>query len=393
MMSKCAIYLSFVLSVIATIAALAHGKIFYNEEFNNLDSWTLSNAKDNFGKLVLSSGDFYGDAKINQGAKTSQDAHFYAQITKLPEPITNEGKDLVVSISVKHEQGIDCGGGYIKVLPSLDPSNFNGESEYFLMFGPDKCGGTNKVHAIFNYNGKNLLWKKEPRFPDDKLTHVYTLIVHPDNTYELQIDQEKKESGKLEEDWDFLEPKEIDDPEDKKPADWVDEAEIEDPEDKKPEDWDNEPEQIADPEAKKPDDWDDAEDGAWEAPMIPNPKYKGAWSPKKIPNPAYKGVWRPKKIANPKYQPDDKLYQIRKPLEYVGIDVWQVKSGTIFDNIIIADDLAEVNKQIDATWGATKDAEKKALDAKEQAAKDEAAANAASSSEGAAKDDDEKEDL
>merc|ERR1712000_609736 len=150
-----------------------------------------------------------------------------------------------------------------------------------------------------------------------------------------------------------------------KPADWVDEAEIEDPEDKKPEDWDNEPEQIADPEAKKPDDWDDAEDGAWEAPMIPNPKY----------------------------QPDDKLYQIRKPLEYVGIDVWQVKSGTIFDNIIIADDLAEVNKQIDATWGATKDAEKKALDAKVQAAKDEAAANAASSSEGAAKDDDEKEDL
>merc|ERR1712000_288774 len=319
---------------------------------------TLSNAKDNFGKLVLSSGDFYGDAKINQGAKTSQDAHFYAQITKLPEPITNEGKDLVVSLSVKHEQGIDCGGGYIKILPTLDASNFNGESEYFLMFGPDKCGGSNKVHAIFNYNGKNLLWKKEPRFPDDKLTHVYTLIVHPDNTYELQIDQEKKESGKLEEDWDFLEPK-----------------------------------QIADPEAKKPDDWDDAEDGAWEAPMIPNPKYKGAWSPKKIPNPAYKGVWRPKKIANPKYQPDDKLYQIRKPLEYVGIDVWQVKSGTIFDNIIIAGDLAEVNKQIDATWGATKDAEKKALDAKEQAAKDEAAANAASSSEGAAKDDDEKEDL
>ena len=28
---------------------------------------------------------------------------------------SNEGKDLVVQYSVKNEQGIDCGGGYLKV--------------------------------------------------------------------------------------------------------------------------------------------------------------------------------------------------------------------------------------------------------------------------------------
>lgn len=394
MMSKCAVYLSFVLSVIATIAALVNAKVFYNEDFSgsNLDKWVSSTAKDNFGKLVLSSGDFFGDAKINQGAKTSQDAHFYAQSASLGAPITNEGKDLVVSLSVKHEQGLDCGGGYIKLLPKLEQTAFNGESEYWLMFGPDKCGGSNRIHVIFNYNGKNLLWKKEPRFPDDKFTHVYTLIVRSDNTYELQVDQEKKESGKLEEDWEFLEPKEIDDPEDKKPADWVDEAQIDDPADKKPDDWDNEPEQITDPEAKKPDDWDDAEDGAWEAPLIPNPKFKGAWSPKKIANPAYKGVWRPKKIANPKYVADDKLYLIRKPIEFVGIDVWQVKSGSIFDNIVIADNLAEVNTIIDATWGATKDAEKKAQEAKDAEAKAQAEANKPAA-DASASAEDEKEDL
>ena len=33
-------------------------------------------------------------------------------------------------------------------------------------------------------------------------------------------------------------PKEIDDPEDKKPADWVDEAKIDDPDASKPDDWD-----------------------------------------------------------------------------------------------------------------------------------------------------------
>jgi len=242
---------------LAAVAAV-QATINYHETFDDLSKWTTSSKKTDYGKLAATAGDFYGDEKINKGAKTTEDAHFYASSSSLGAPISNEGKDIVISLSVKNEQGLDCGGGYIKLLPKTDASEFHGESEYWLMFGPDKCGYTNKVHVIFNYNGKNLLWKKEPRFPDDKLTHVYTLLVKPDNTYEVYIDQEKKESGKLEEDWDFLEPKEIDDPSDKKPSDWVDDAQIDDPTDTKPADWDNEPEQIADPEAKKPDDWDES---------------------------------------------------------------------------------------------------------------------------------------
>ncbi len=72
-------------------------------------------------------------------------------------------------------------------------------------------------------------------FQDDELTHLYTLIVKPDNTYEVRIDNKKVESGNLEDDWDFLPPKKIKDPEAKKPDDWVDEAKIDDPEDSKPE--------------------------------------------------------------------------------------------------------------------------------------------------------------
>ena len=44
---------------------------------------------------------------------------------------------------------------------------------------------------------------------DDVYTHLYTLIVKPDNTYEVKIDNSKVESGSLEEDWDFLLPKKI----------------------------------------------------------------------------------------------------------------------------------------------------------------------------------------
>ena len=38
----------------------------------------------------------------------------------------------------------------------------------------------------------------------------------------------------------------------------------------------------------QPEDWDVEDDGAWEAPQIPNPKFQGEWKAKRISNPAYK---------------------------------------------------------------------------------------------------------
>lgn len=71
------------------------------------------------------------------GLQTSQDARFYAVSARF-EPFSNEGKPLVIQFTVKHEQKIDCGGGYVKVFPSdLDQADMHGESSYYLMFG--KC--------------------------------------------------------------------------------------------------------------------------------------------------------------------------------------------------------------------------------------------------------------
>merc|ERR1711990_840760 len=157
----------------------------------------------------------------------------------------------------------------------------------------------------------------------------------------VEIDQEKIYEGGLKDDWELLKPKEISDPEDKKPSDWVDEAMMDDPESKKPADWVDE-KRIVDAEAKKPDDWDDEEDGEWEAPMKDNPEYKGEWSVKRISNPAYKGFWEAKKIANPEYVDDDAVYKY-DDFGFIGFDLWQVKGGTIFDNVIITDDVAEAD--------------------------------------------------
>merc|ERR1711935_744819 len=242
----------------------ANAEVYFKETFDGsyADRWVVSDWKEADGAkgaFVHTAGDFYGDAEADKGLQTSEDARFYATSSKLAKPFSNEGKDLVLQFSVKHAQKIDCGGGYIKIFPStLDQAHLSGDSDYNIMFGPDICGSsTKRVHAIFTYKGKNLLTKKTINCETDELTHVYTLIVKPDNTYEIRIDGTKKESGSLSDDWDFLLPKTIKDPAESKPEDWVDDAKMDDPEDKKPEDW------------------DDDSDGDWEAPTVDNPAYTG----------------------------------------------------------------------------------------------------------------------
>lgn len=378
--------------VICAVLSAAVAEVFFEEKFtedNWEDNWVYSKAEGKeFGKFELTAGKFFNDAENDKGLQTSQDARFYAVSRKFT-PFSNKEKPLVLQFSVKHEQNIDCGGGYLKVFDcSLDQTNMHGESPYLIMFGPDICGpGTKKVHVIFSYKGKNHLINKEIRCKDDVFTHFYTLTVNPDNTYEVLIDNEKVESGNLEDDWDFLPPKKIKDPEAKKPEDWDERATIPDPDDKKPEDWEK-PETIPDPEATRPDDWDDEMDGEWEPPMIPNPEYKGEWSPKQIDNPNYKGIWKHPEIDNPEYTPDTNLY-LREEVCVVGLDLWQVKSGTIFDNFLITDD-AEYAKQQAATAKATQEGEKKVKDQQDEEERKKAEAEAKASEP--AKDDEDLDD-
>ncbi|XP_071233628.1 calreticulin-like [Salvelinus alpinus] len=342
--------------------ASAEPSLYFKEQFEDGDAWTTrwveSSHRSDYGEFVLTPGKFYGDPEKDKGLQTSQDARFYSSSARF-EPFSNQGKTLVIQFTVKHEQNIDCGGGYIKLFPAdLDQADMHGDSKYNIMFGPDICGpGTKKVHVIINYKGRNHLISKDVRCKDDEYTHLYTLILNPDNTYEVKIDNKKVESGSLEEDWDILPPKKVKDPEAVKPDDWDERERVEDPDDKKPEDWDR-PENIADPDAKKPEDWDNEMDGEWEPPMVSNPDYKGEWKPHKIDNPDYNGKWVHPEIDNPEYSADSEIYRFDS-IGVIGLDLWQVKSGTIFDNFLITDDATLAEEVGNETWGQTKDPEKK----------------------------------
>merc|ERR1712167_254505 len=147
---------------------------------------------------------------------------------------------------------------------------------------------------------------------------------------------------------------------------------------------------IVDPEAKKPDDWDDEEDGEWEAPMKDNPDYKGDWMGKRISNPAYKGIWEAKKIANPEYEDDDTVYKYPN-FGFLGFDLWQVKGGTIFDNIILTDDVAEADA-FTKKWKELSEVETAAKKAEDDAKAAESASKSEDSSHEADEDDEDEEE-
>jgi calreticulin len=329
--------------------------------------WVVSDWKkseDLNGKWIHTAGKWHGDP-ADKGIQTTPDSRFYAISAEFPE-FSNRGKILVLQFSVKHEQKIECGGGYVKLFNVLDQKTFGGDSPYSIMFGPDICGiGTNKIHAILHYKGQNHQIKKSLDCETDKLTHVYTLIIKPDASYSILVDNKEKESGSIYSDWDLLPPREIKDPNAAKPEDWDDQEYIPDPESKKPEGHDLIPKEIPDPNAEKPEDWDEEEDGEWSAPTIPNPDYKGPWKQKKIKNPNFKGKWTAPLIDNPEFQDDPDIY-VFGPLKYFGIELWQVKAGSIFDNILITDDPDYAKSFAEETWGKNKEAEKEMFEKEDQ---------------------------
>jgi calreticulin len=371
--------------------AIASGKVYFSETFGDgwENRWTASKWKESegtAGKWKAAAGKWSSDEKEDTGIQTSEDSKFFG-IASSFDSFSNEGKDLIIQYQAKYEKDVECGGGYLKIGPKQDDlTTFGDPTLYNIMFGPDKCGYTKRTHLIFSYKGKNVLKKSDLPYKQEGegTSHLYRLTVKPDNTVKVEIDQEEVYSGNMKDDWELLKPKEINDPDDKKPSDWVDDSMMDDPEDKKPDDWVEE-KRIVDSSAKKPDDWDDEEDGEWEAPMIDNPDYKGDWYVKRISNPAYKGVWEPKKIANPEYEDDNEVYKYAD-FGFIGFDLWQVKGGTIFDNIIITDDRAEADN-FAKKWEALSKVEQEKK--KEEDAK--AAADAAASTPSEDDDDDDED--
>ncbi|XP_056372994.1 calnexin [Hyla sarda] len=401
-------------------APIPTGEVYVAESFDKgtLDAWVLSKAKkdDTDEEIAKYDGKWevaeMKETKLpgDKGLVLASRAKHHAIAIKLKKPFVFDKKPLIVQYEVNFQSGIECGGAYVKLLSKTSDQNldqFHDKTPYTIMFGPDKCGEDYKLHFIFRHKNPKTgeYEEKHAKRPDadlksfftDKKTHLYTLILNPDNTFEVLVDQTTVNSGSLLNDVNppVNPPSEIEDPDDRKPEDWDERPKIPDPNAVKPDDWDedapakipddnavkpegwldDEPEYIADPDAEKPEDWDEDMDGEWEAPQVANPKcasapgcgawqrptidnpnYKGKWKAPMIDNPSYQGIWKPRKIPNPDFFEDKEPFKMT-PFHAMGLELWSMTADIFFDNFIICSDRAVADEWGNAGWGLKKAAD------------------------------------
>lgn len=408
-------------SFIALLGLLTsvNGNLLFEETFATdpfiEGKWKLSSQAKYAGQpvKVLASSSAPVEFANDQGVQLTQEMKHYGFGVQFDTPITIANKDdLVIQYELKLEETLNCGGAYIKLLRDVDDiTQLDSSSPYSIMFGPDKCGGTNKVHFILQHqNPLTKVWE-EKHFNEtipvraDRNTHLYTLVLRKDQSFDIFVDEKIAKSGNLLTHMvPAINPPEfIDDPTDSKPEDWVDEPMITDPDAVKPADWDEDaprkipdvkatkpaawlddaPTKIPDPSMTKPVDWDDEEDGEWEAPLIdnpecekagcgvwtqpliPNPAYKGKWIAPKIANPAYIGEWKARQIPNPAYFEDQSPLQSLAPMTALAVEVWTINGGIHFDNFVIGS-IAAVQEFTQRTFRPKVIAEKKKLKAEQK---------------------------
>ncbi|XP_077973418.1 calnexin-like isoform X2 [Styela clava] len=390
------------------------GHVNFAEPFDKADSingWKISEAKKDGVDEEISK--YNGRWEVVQpitplldgdlGLVLKDKARHHAISVDLSKPYEFDGEPFVMQYEVNFQNGIECGGGYVKLLSKTEDvtlKTFNDKTPYTIMFGPDKCGEDYKLHFIFRHKNPKTGEYEEKHAKKttadlksaytDKAFHLYTLVVNPDNTFKMYLDQKEINSGSLLEDMTpaVNPPKEIEDKDDKKPEEWDERERIPDPEATKPDDWnedapaqipdpdaempegwlENEPQYADDPDAVKPEDWDNEMDGEWEAPKIENPKckeapgcgtwepplianpeFKGKWRAPMIANPAYKGIWKPRQIPNPDYFEDLQPYKMT-PIGAIGLELWSMSDKIMFDNFIMTNDKAVADDYAMQTW-------------------------------------------
>ena len=88
---------------------------------------------------------------------------------------------------------------FLRTEADFDAADMVERTPFSIMFGPDACGFDNeKVHFIFQHQNpvtgeweeKHMTNQPKPAFADS-VSHLYTLHIHPNNDFEIYVDQEQ----------------------------------------------------------------------------------------------------------------------------------------------------------------------------------------------------------
>ncbi|XP_043112692.1 calnexin isoform X2 [Puntigrus tetrazona] len=122
-------------------------------------------------------------------------------------------RPLCLQYEVFFQKAVDCGGAYVKLLShseDLRLSQFSDSTPYTVMFGPDKCGSSHKIHFILGRRDPVTGTYEEKHAPQpetdlseyftDQRPHLYTLNLYPDDTFEILVDLTLINKGSVSED-------------------------------------------------------------------------------------------------------------------------------------------------------------------------------------------------
>lgn len=195
---------------------------YFAEAFDGaLDrNWVLSKAvKDEQLDLLKYNGEWVieesREARLlgNRGLVLKSPGKHHAISAYLRKTYHFTDRPLCLQYEVVFHKRVDCGGAYIKLLSNSDDlrlSQFSDATPYTIMFGPDKCGSTHKIHFILRHHNPvtGTYEEKHARQPEidlsdyftDQRPHLYTLNLYPDNRFEILVDLTLINKGSLLED-------------------------------------------------------------------------------------------------------------------------------------------------------------------------------------------------
>ena len=131
------------------VPASVDGAAFFEPFLPSWEStWKVSKDADFTGVWKLEPYAMGGD---DQGLVVSSPARKHAVSTLFSTPFDPKSKGLVIQYELQLKNTLQCGGAYLKLLTAskeLSADGFKADTPYTIMFGPDKCGETNRVHFI-----------------------------------------------------------------------------------------------------------------------------------------------------------------------------------------------------------------------------------------------------
>ncbi|KAM9413175.1 calnexin isoform 1-T1 [Salvelinus alpinus] len=146
----------------------------------------------------------------NRALVMKSSGRHHAIAAYLHTPFTFIHTPLCLQYEVMFGRDVECSGAYIKLLSQshlLRLSQFSESTPYSVMFGPDKCGTSHRIHLIVRVtdssNGRNQeIHAPQPAddltvYFTDRQPHLYTLQLYQDSRYEIFIDQSLISQGRL----------------------------------------------------------------------------------------------------------------------------------------------------------------------------------------------------